>query len=237
MRDELADAARDLDGVEALGKLHPDAVDLHVEQRRVGGRDIVVVRIFHGSLVRNYRRSYAGSLGPGAEFQAPIRIRARGRSAGARGRRGSGRRRRCWYRARTGRQWGTGERHGAKQGKDAFSWIFHEVFGFTWLVMLAKVKHARVAFCRVGICFLLGFGRNCGVGLELVLELVDEALHRPRAGFAEGADGPARDVVGHVFQQADIARLPLPLASRSVIFFIQSEPSRHGVHWPHDSCA
>ncbi len=47
MRDEFADAARDFNGVEALGKLHPDAVDLHVEQRRVGGRTVVIERIFH----------------------------------------------------------------------------------------------------------------------------------------------------------------------------------------------
>src|ERR1700761_2570793 len=30
---------------------------------------------------------------------------------------------------------------------------------------------------------------------------------------------------------------PPPASRRSVTFFIQSEPSRHGVHWPHDSWA
>src|SRR5262245_18238746 len=35
-----------------------------------------------------------------------------------------------------------------------------------------------------------GFGRGA-FGDELVLELADEALHRPGAGFAEGADGAA----------------------------------------------
>ena len=30
---------------------------------------------------------------------------------------------------------------------------------------------------------------------------------------------------------------PPPSSIRSVIFFIQSEPSRQGVHWPQDSCA
>src|SRR5881394_2775378 len=40
-----------------------------------------------------------------------------------------------------------------------------------------------------------GFGRG-PLGDELVLELADETLHRPGAGFAEGADGAsARNVI------------------------------------------
>src|SRR5262249_24203378 len=32
------------------------------------------------------------------------------------------------------------------------------------------------------------------------------------------------------------SRRPWPCRSRSMIFSIQPVPSRHGVHWPHDSC-
>ena len=45
--DELSHSTGHLDGIEPLGKLHPDAVDLHIEQRRIGGRNVVVERIFH----------------------------------------------------------------------------------------------------------------------------------------------------------------------------------------------
>ncbi len=76
MRDELADAARDLDGVEALGELHPDAVDLHVEERCVGGRIVVVVRIFHGSgSVRRCVRRTPGRADPASNRES-IRNRA-----------------------------------------------------------------------------------------------------------------------------------------------------------------
>src|SRR6516225_9002216 len=40
-----------------------------------------------------------------------------------------------------------------------------------------------------------------------------------------------------VFKVRGSSVTPPPFNIRSVIFFIQSEPSRHGVHWPHDSCA
>ena len=64
----------------------------------------------------------------------------------------------------------------------------------------------------------------------------NEALRRPGAGFAEGADRLAGDVVGDVFSMSrDRSPSPPPASMRSVIFFIHSEPSRHGVHWPHDS--
>src|ERR1051326_6677522 len=40
-----------------------------------------------------------------------------------------------------------------------------------------------------------------------------------------------------VFSVCASSVTPPPFNMRSVIFFIQSDPSRHGVHWPHDSCA
>ncbi len=42
MGNELGRAAGDFDGVETLGELHPDAVNLHVEHGGVGGSNIVV---------------------------------------------------------------------------------------------------------------------------------------------------------------------------------------------------
>src|SRR5690606_14592180 len=42
---------------------------------------------------------------------------------------------------------------------------------------------------------------NLRVAVELVLELGDEALGGPRAGFAEGADGAAGDLVGDGLEQ------------------------------------
>ena len=39
---------------------------------------------------------------------------------------------------------------------------------------------------------------------KLVAELGDEALGRPGAGFAKGANGPAGDIVGHVFQRVGV---------------------------------
>src|SRR5438552_17295468 len=40
-----------------------------------------------------------------------------------------------------------------------------------------------------------------------------------------------------VFNVFGSCTTPPPSNMRSVIFFIQSEPSRHGVHCPQDSCA
>src|SRR5689334_5096683 len=45
------------------------------------------------------------------------------------------------------------------------------------------------------------------LGDKVVLELADEALHRPGAGFAEGADGPATGNVVRDLHQ--IIRVPL----------------------------
>ena len=74
--------------------------------------------------------------------------------------------------------------------------------------------------------------------VEFVPEFFHETLGRPGAGFAESADGSAGDVVGDVLQRCrDPASTPPPSNIRSVIFFIQSEPSRQGVHWPQLSWA
>ena len=51
-------------------------------------------------------------------------------------------------------------------------------------------------------------------GDEFILELADEALHRPGAGFAKGADrAPAGDVVGNPDQVIGVALAGLPRAS------------------------
>jgi hypothetical protein len=47
MGDEFSDPAGGFDDVESLGELHPDAIDLHIEQGGVGRRDVVVERIIH----------------------------------------------------------------------------------------------------------------------------------------------------------------------------------------------
>ena len=64
---KLAHTAGDLDRVEALGELHPDTVDLHIEERCVGGRDVVIERIIHrieGGLEK-LRNDWKGSVAPG----------------------------------------------------------------------------------------------------------------------------------------------------------------------------
>src|SRR5512134_3941652 len=48
------------------------------------------------------------------------------------------------------------------------------------------------------------------VVLELVPEMTDEALHRPRRGVAERADGVALDLVGDVDEHVDVGLLALP---------------------------
>jgi len=53
-------AAGGLDRVEALGKFHPDAIDLHVKQRGIGGRAIVVKRI-HGAQFFRERLDSSGT--------------------------------------------------------------------------------------------------------------------------------------------------------------------------------
>src|SRR5471030_2167890 len=48
---------------------------------------------------------------------------------------------------------------------------------------------------------LLAGGLHLGVLLEFLAELGDEALGRPGAGLAEGADRAAGDLVGHALQE------------------------------------
>jgi len=45
------------------------------------------------------------------------------------------------------------------------------------------------------------------MAFKLVFEFADEALHRPRAGFAERADGFPGDVVGDIGEQRDVVRM------------------------------
>src|SRR5512139_4339092 len=48
------------------------------------------------------------------------------------------------------------------------------------------------------------------VMLELVPEVSDEALHRPRGGVAERADGVPFDLVGDVDEHVDVGHAALP---------------------------
>src|SRR5580700_1761367 len=58
-----------------------------------------------------------------------------------------------------------------------------------------------------------------GVALELVAELGDEALRRPGARLAEGADRAARDLVGDALQERAVlgARLAVHHARRDLL--------------------
>jgi len=47
----------------------------------------------------------------------------------------------------------------------------------------------------------------------------------------------AGHVIGEIEQQVQVGRLPLPDRIRSRIFVVHAVPSRHWVHWAHDSCA
>ena len=40
----------------------------------------------------------------------------------------------------------------------------------------------------------------------------------------------------HIFNKSTSSASPFPLTIRPAILFIQYVPSRHGVHFPHDSC-
>src|SRR5437667_1156565 len=62
---------------------------------------------------------------------------------------------------------------------------------------------------RARIHPVFGFVRRAP-GLELVFELVHEAEHRPGAGFAEGADGSALDVLRDVNQAIGVLPAAVP---------------------------
>jgi len=72
--------------------------------------------------------------------------------------------------------------------------------------------------------------------LDLVTEMRDQALDRPRRGVAERADGvPSTCFV--TSSSMSISRLwARPSAMRVSTRHIQPVPSRHGVHWPQLSC-
>ena len=63
--------------------------------------------------------------------------------------------------------------------------------------------------------------------LELVTEVLQEALHRPRGGIAERADGVAFDAVRHIEQQAQLFAARLRLRSRASAGD-SSSPCLHG---------
>ncbi len=72
--------------------------------------------------------------------------------------------------------------------------------------------------------------------LELVPEVLHEALHRPRGRVAERADGVAFDLVRDVDQHVEVVLDALARRRCGVSMrYSQPVPSRHGVHWPHDS--
>src|SRR5690348_9363472 len=55
---------------------------------------------------------------------------------------------------------------------------------------------------------------------ELVAEVLEEALHRPRGGVAERADGVALDAARDVDQQLQVVLVALP----------RHDPADHAVH-------
>src|SRR5207247_2359259 len=61
------------------------------------------------------------------------------------------------------------------------------------------------------------------VVLELVAEMLDEALHRQRRGVAERADGSSRDVVRDRCQQLEIA-----VTALAVLDAVQTPPQPSG---------
>ena len=69
--------------------------------------------------------------------------------------------------------------------------------------------------------------------LEFVPVMAQEALHRPRGGFAERADGVAFDLAGGGLAACCRSSSVACLSTMRVSMrYIQPVPSRHGVHWP-----
>ena len=88
------------------------------------------------------------------------------------------------------------------------------------------------AFGRFGVVVFGSFGN------EFIAVFVDHRFDGPGAGFTEGADGAAVDLVGDFFECLDI--LGSGLAACDAVGDLSSstvDPSRHGVHWPQDSWA
>ena len=72
--------------------------------------------------------------------------------------------------------------------------------------------------------------------LDLMAEMADQALDRPRRRVAKRADGVAFHLRGDI-EQLPISRLcARPSAMRVSTRHIQPVPSRQGVHWPQLSC-
>ena len=99
----------------------------------------------------------------------------------------------------------------------------------------SSVNSGGFRFRRCGSA--LGFIRST-LRHKLVLELADEALHRPRARFAESADGAtAGNVIRDLHEVIGVTLAPTAVGEAMQRLDIQSDPSRQGVHWPQLSCA
>src|SRR5256885_9435978 len=75
------------------------------------------------------------------------------------------------------------------------------------------------------------------VVLEFAAKLLDAGDDGRGAGVGEHADRLPGHVVREVEQEIEIGRLPRPARIRSRILVVQAVPSRHWVHWAHDSWA
>src|SRR5437879_914364 len=82
--------------------------------------------------------------------------------------------------------------------------------GRKWKKPKAGIDSRSLAFIRgsksdqrLGLSRLRGF-LGFGIGLKLVAELRDEALGRPRARLAEGADRAAGNLIGDALEQRGV---------------------------------
>ena len=72
---------------------------------------------------------------------------------------------------------------------------------------------------------------------QLVAEMPDQTLDRPRRRVAECAYRMAFYLTHDIPQEIDILDFEAsPVTRRFIMRYIQPVPSRHGVHWPQLSC-
>src|SRR6202158_1040268 len=86
-------------------------------------------------------------------------------------------------------------------------------------LVIASLRRLARGLVRIGIARIF-----VDAPLDLWPEMPQQALHRPGGAIAEGADGVALDLLGHVHQHADLA--PLRAAFRHA-----------GEHAPHPADA
>src|SRR5687768_4043930 len=85
-------------------------------------------------------------------------------------------------------------------------------------------------------------GIGGGIGLVALL-LNSSGNFATKLWVGQAHASPKAQIVFPAMLSARFTRIsgslsvPPPASIRSVIFCIQRLPSRHGVHWPHDSCA